>query len=195
MKHLILFIILLKTILASMGCTYATPYNGFKPGDDVKMGEVNTYTQEFESVYKSLPSSATKYSYRIVQSMDDLAYLGPNIIGVCWWRSDGTRDIQYDRTWWSKLTDLQKKDLVFHERGHCALSRYHRCDDISAGVKSIMYPGMADDWSLSITGRFDYLEAELFNQANQSINNCLAERINRQYNGDVVFMDVVDNGK
>lgn len=149
MKYLILFMILLRPDLALMGCTYATPIDTFKPGDDVKMAEVNVHTQEFEEAYKNY-SSIVKYQYQIRQSMDDLAYLGSSVIGVCWWRADGTRDIQYDRTWWKTLTDLQKKELVFHERGHCALSRCHRCDDIATGVQSIMYPFIANDWSLSI---------------------------------------------
>ena len=70
--------------------------------------------------------------------------------------------IIFNTLFWSILDDLDKEKLVFHELGHCILSRDHlddqRADD---RCKSIMHSGQvcSDDYSLET--RQTYLD-ELF---------------------------------
>jgi hypothetical protein len=55
---------------------------------------------------------------------------GSTILGQCNTSGNGEKTVIIDAFSWSRLTDLQKEFLVFHELGHCALGRTH--DDSSS---------------------------------------------------------------
>lgn len=45
--------------------------------------------------------------------------------GVCYTYSDGTKEIIIRKSFWDTAGAIQKRVLVFHELGHCALGRSH----------------------------------------------------------------------
>lgn len=179
------------------------------PDDSSRLIELNSYMIAFNNAYSYYAASpqtrlvdsssliAVKYSGNVPQSFDDLSYLGPSVIGVCYRRGNGSRDIQYDRSWWNQLSSIQRKELVFHESGHCLLTRSHRCGTININndIPSIMYPSIWDTQSLSYNGSFnmfDFMSVELFDRRFQLINDCPTATLNHKLindNGDIAQPD------
>lgn len=147
--------------------------------------------------YSGLNKVATRFqSQPIVFTVADLSSMGEGVAGVCWYMGNGTRNIQYDRDWYSSLSELQRKQIVYHENGHCQLSRDHRCSAVNAGgdIFSIMYPIIQSNEELSeslgLGGYFDtvlnYLELELFLKSNQNTDDCSPAKSDiANENGDV----------
>lgn len=125
-----------------------------------------------------------------------------NVVGVCFVRSDGSRDIIYDTEWWDKLSTLQRKELIYHENGHCQLSRSHRCSAINGnGHKGMMYPALHQTYELNRTLPiddeyysifFNYIKLELFSRQNQSINDC-TNSSTIESDGDRVMIDTYED--
>lgn len=213
-------LLILPLVLFAVGCGSSGsnappdvgPPTGPIPPDDLpRIEQMQTSIDEFNSTYSyfaanpsqlsGLPGSgiAVKYSGSIPQRFDDLAYLGTNVIGVCWYRGNGTRDIQYDRGWWDKLSPIQRRVLVAHEMGHCTLSRAHRCSDVFTGysIKSFMYPSIEatatlDFYSTNKIGSnyiFDLLGIELFDKYFQGANDCPTATVKSSKLEDVPHID------
>lgn len=189
------------------------------PDDSAALSEINQLTNGFESrylTYKQMTQGTNLFNFGyllggnntaikhqsnpIPFTIIDLQSVGfaTGVVGVCWYRSDGTRDIQYDREWWGSLGTFQKKSLVFHENGHCQLSRDHRCSSINnGGDKSIMYPSLqSEDHLSSLWGsqttygywayELHYKEIELFSASSQSFDDCPTSALHKvNTNGDV----------
>lgn len=57
--------------------------------------------------------------------------------GVCFSYSDGTKEVIIKKSFWDTASIIQKRILIFHELGHCALGRSH--DDETVEHKGIVY--------------------------------------------------------
>lgn len=218
------FIILLS-VLFTVGCAVG---DGFKPSDDLpflptptqpgdseKIVEANVYTNSFHA-YLEYFNSITETihgrefgphnrvivfsSTRIPFEFIDLSGAGfsDNTIGVCWYLGNGARYIQYDRESWEELSPIQRESLVFHENGHCKLSRDHRCSFINSdNFSSIMYPSLhitseleapvGDGSTFWTQSRSKFLLLELFDSKAQYIDDCSTSIIKHHVtpNGDV----------
>lgn len=72
-------------------------------------------------------------------SLDEMSKFIPGSAGVC----VGGSLVVIRGDYWLTLTDDQKKFLVYHELGHCALGEAHRADIGTDGCPtSIMYPSV-----------------------------------------------------
>lgn len=173
------------------------------PQDPIKVEELNNILLEFNTDYNyhynqidgtdmfgfilgPSHTSARWSKGNLPQGFADLQdshyKFGVNVVGVCFWRHDGSRDIIYDNEWWNKLTMLQKKELVYHENGHCQFNRAHRCSSINNnGDKGIMNPYLHQNSQLNrvlpidheyYSLFFNYIKLELFSKQNQKINDC-----------------------
>lgn len=72
------------------------------------------------------------------------------IAAVCS-RSNSVPKITVRRTFWDNVNDSMKKELIFHELGHCILNRGHDSTfQQSGGPTSIMFPNVFEisdsDW-------------------------------------------------
>ncbi|MCK4500259.1 hypothetical protein KAU11_07165 [Candidatus Babeliales bacterium] len=82
---------------------------------------------------------------------------------------DGTKrweiEILIDPKRWETLPELNRKSLIYHELGHCLLSRQHDDTLISFDLGMIRSSIMNNDsaWTLNGTERDDYYLNELFN--------------------------------
>lgn len=69
------------------------------------------------------------------------SYLSGQLIGQCTITETGARIVEVDANYWSKATDSQKEETIFHELGHCAMGLGHNAEKNSDGCPvSIMYP-------------------------------------------------------
>jgi hypothetical protein len=114
-----------------------------------------------------------------------------NVIGICWYRWNGSRDIQYDINWWNKLTETQKRFVVYHENGHCQLTLRHNCRKLSSGFVDLMYPFLPSDEYLTNRtpsgnrlNNMDYMELGLFH-INKEIVPCVSGEKIHHKNGDI----------
>ncbi len=133
MKFIIPFILSCVLILFFQSC--GTPLDPKVPTRriiTITDPTFHSYIQEFEHYYgKSVSEIPIGF-----------ADLDPKFAGTCT-RSimAGTANNSYiaisyisiDRTYWYKLSDYQRINLIFHELGHCALNKKHVPSD-SVGV-------------------------------------------------------------
>ncbi len=70
----------------------------------------------------------------------NLGLISPGAIGVCYYLAK-PRAILINESFWNNASDIEKEMVIFHELGHCALSRMHTT---SIGPwrnrMSLMYP-------------------------------------------------------
>lgn len=75
--------------------------------------------------------------------------------------SEGTPRIVVDRDTWSVMSDVSRREVIFHEMGHCVLGRDHTTDHLADNCPvSIMNPSPVGDWCRNAHGS-EY-EKELF---------------------------------
>ncbi len=87
-----------------------------------------------------------------------------NIVGQCLHYTDGHKEIWIDENYWTRLTELEKEYLMFHELGHCVLNRGHDNTTNSIGIcQSIMQDGTGHCIRRYNTNTRDALIDELFN--------------------------------
>lgn len=80
-------------------------------------------------------------------------------VGVC---NTLTKRVDISYAYWNRITKIQRKALIFHELGHCALNRghYNRTRTQSDCPISIMHSNTLDDFCL--TYYWKQYEKELF---------------------------------
>lgn len=201
------FLSMILILVISVGCGLKIPDLSKKnnpkpidPQDITRMNNVQIYTNMFENefnYYQNNPislygwdlggvnSSLRFQTSSIIYRFADLQSEGfaSGVVAVCWYRGDGTRDIEYDREWYDALTSLRRKAVVYHENGHCQLSRSHRCGAVNSDrMIGLMYPIIPQETYLGgvIEGIedehykyvFNYLTLEFFAKSSQNINDC-----------------------
>ncbi len=160
MKYLFIFLILV------CGCAKISQE------DKQRMGEAYEITKLFEQDYQAR-SEIPRYRQGIIRFVfTDLSKEGDRVAGLCWYLHSG-RLIQYDRKIWDELDYYERLNLVYHENGHCQLSREHRCSLNEWNIYSIMYPTLHG--SNYIKNNLDFLKEELFSKLNKDYNDCTGE--------------------
>lgn len=76
-----------------------------------------------------------------------------NVVGLC---QGNTRDIQILKSFWDKANNLRRKQLMFHELGHCVLGRPHVQDYLSIMLPSLMSDGKFMVHEISLTHELFY---------------------------------------
>lgn len=129
---------------------------------------VKGYVDGFEAFYKRDVS-------RISITFGDK--LPKDAVGVCY----GRTDVVLENAYWGRATDLQRKALVWHELGHCAMGWGHD-DTIEANQcpSSFMYPFVMGDYCL----------ADIFNEMGIKTVMDLGKNIGNSEDNTNVFIDV-----
>lgn len=95
---------------------------------------VEIYKNDFEHETLRNADSIT------IELVDNLYSNNPEIIGYCY-RTEHLIKIRHD--FWINADPLSRKAVVYHELGHCLLSRSHRDDLLSDNCpKSLMNAGL-----------------------------------------------------
>jgi len=86
-----------------------------------------------------------------------------NVLGQCQYNSTSPRRVIIDQAFWNSATTLQKEFVIFHELGHCYLSRSHDDEKNNNGTcKSMMQSGTTNcRFNYTQNSRATYLD-ELF---------------------------------
>ncbi len=86
------------------------------------------------------------------------------VVGQCAQHNHNPNKVTVDQEFWMSASDLYKEFIVFHELGHCYLTRGHLDDAYPNGqCLSIMRSGLGDCWDVyNGRTRKNYLD-ELFN--------------------------------
>ena len=86
-----------------------------------------------------------------------------NVVGQCSYNADEPRRVLIDRAYWRRASDLEREMVVFHELGHCFLSRGHLDEADSEGnCLSIMHSGTSGcNLNYATNSRDEFLD-ELF---------------------------------
>lgn len=58
----------------------------------------------------------------------------PEAVGVCYRNSDGTRIATISRFGWESYGECQRRELIYHELGHCLLNLKHSENGIMSPV-------------------------------------------------------------
>lgn len=88
-----------------------------------------------------------------------------NVLGVCY-TAGKRRWIRISSEWWSEMTDVYKRQLIFHEYGHCGLTRPHydeAFEDNGKTYYSIMTTYISFGYDKKVTQEWPVLVEELFN--------------------------------
>ncbi|MHA1676038.1 MAG: hypothetical protein ACTSU6_02555 [Candidatus Njordarchaeales archaeon] len=82
-------------------------------------------------------------------------------VGVCRSYSRGYREIHVDPTYWAKISEKQRINLIFHELGHCSLNLDHDYQILGDGCpNSFMYKSISDNFCLD--KYYDHYIEEMF---------------------------------
>jgi hypothetical protein len=86
-----------------------------------------------------------------------------NVAGVCSTNNRGLRHITIDQKFWNRSGHYTREMIVFHELGHCILSRGHKEDAFDNGVcQSIMRSGSGGCFDAYRLNTREYFLDELF---------------------------------
>ena len=87
---------------------------------------VDPALQPLVDEYKSLAEKQNiKFTHEVSVGFTDINH--KEIVGLCHYGED-FREIDIDQEYFNKITDLQKRELVFHELTHCYCLRKHDFD-------------------------------------------------------------------
>lgn len=127
--------ILIATLFFLFGCQSEEPLvtdYGVFPGYYKNFDrEFHLFVSEFEA---DAASNLTSYDASDVNSIEivDGPFQGfteqqnKTIVGVCYTYSNGATSVEIKKSYWQKITDSEKKFLIYHELGHCVLNRGHK---------------------------------------------------------------------
>lgn len=91
--------------------------------------EVEEYVNEF--IQRGLATNNDHYSFLedsfINIDFEDESYFEGNIVGVCDYDEE---KISLRKKYWDNITISERKELLFHELGHCWLHQDHRPNSI-----------------------------------------------------------------
>lgn len=126
-------LLVLSTLLLS-ACGAALP--GTEQNDPRTIVGVDPAFQSYVSSYVADKHAPLAYDIPIQFSAQS-----GTTVAVCTRWSNGYRQIQVDPTFWNSYSATKRKEVIYHELGHCDLNRDHNTEVDSYGIpKSIMYP-------------------------------------------------------
>lgn len=126
------------------------------------------YKNEF--ILSANKNKAKLDSREILISFDDQHQLTDTQLGLCSHNPGGVSKIIIKRRYWDTTSIYDRRQLIFHELGHCWLDLKHDNEFLSNGVEaSLMY---FKHINISRYNRFtsDYYETQLFSKYLQKIN-------------------------
>lgn len=100
-----------------------------------------------------------------VSMVPTLDKLGSNVVGVCYRNVDGsgTPRVEISEEYWIRMDTDAREELMFHELGHCVITRGHRGSvDASGFPLSVMNPFIFSSYHY-LQNYHNYMY-ELFNQ-------------------------------
>ena len=88
-----------------------------------------------------------------------------DVIGQCAYNANAPSKVTIDSPYWNRSDDFEKEFVVFHELGHCILTRDHLDESNGEGhCLSIMHSGLGDcEFTYNSANRDTYLD-ELFSR-------------------------------
>ena len=119
------------------------------------------YVQKWNSLYPDHLANEVSIKF------DDLSKYSDSkgtVVGLCSYDDNGDV-VSVDPTFWNKVLDYTREELMFHELGHCVLGLKHNCSLKPDGTPvSVMYPYV---FELS-----DTTESYYFNELKTDQSNC-----------------------
>ena len=89
----------------------------------------STYVAEFESTGKAIYGTSDFSIGDIPINFGDTT--NDAFDGVCIEYSGGDKEIIIKESWWNSADTSQRKEMIFHELGHCRLGREHTSETFS----------------------------------------------------------------
>lgn len=122
----------------------------------------------FESYVNEFSQYAKKYNKVIDTSNLSIEFgetkeEGEDVVGLCYtYENSKDKEIVLDKEFWDSTNEIKRKELLFHELGHCILDKRHDKTIINppGRPKSIMYPYVISTYW--IENYFEEYIAELF---------------------------------
>lgn len=122
------------------------------------LGQFSSYVQSFEQV-----SAEHGRNVEVTDLIVKLADLpDPRERGVCEIATGQTPVIIIDINHWNNATESDREQLMFHELGHCVLTRYHNNGTLPGGIPSSVMNSFRIADVIYDTNHDHYME-ELFN--------------------------------
>lgn len=149
MKFIELYIFILSCLM--VGCISCSSFKTM----DIK--PIDAEFDQHVSKYEDLKVETLKVKMK--NNISILFHSLPSpTIGICYWISNGSREIYIDPGFWFAPTtsELDRELLIFHELGHCDLDRGH------SDPLSIMEPYHIGGLEYSLD--LNYYRSELFNE-------------------------------
>lgn len=118
MKEVIFFV----TLITLVSCIYRESEVEVSPNTDID--------SSLESYLTSFEEEAAQRGYHInIEDLDLVSHIAPidqnNVAGTCHYSSQYPNRITIDEDFWNSASHLMREMVVFHELGHCVLSRGH----------------------------------------------------------------------
>lgn len=136
MKEVLFFF----SLITIVSCSYVEPEMD-EVDHNVTESALDFYLDEFEyqAALRGFSIDLDKLGLEtVIERIDD-----GNVAGTCHYSSRYPNRVTINKAFWEKATDLMREMVVFHELGHCVLSRGHREDATADGIcLSIMQSGL-----------------------------------------------------
>lgn len=100
--------------------------------------ETRLLVEEFESTFDVHAQSV------IVRIVDHIPDGDEDTVGLCETRNNEAPRIYLLKSWWASAAPSMRKQLVFHESGHCLSNLEHDNSEVDWRKKSIMNEKMVD---------------------------------------------------
>ena len=92
----------------------------------------SSYIEDFESTAKRVYGASSFSIGDIPVNFGDTT--NDEFDGVCIEYSGGKKEVIVKESWWNSADSLQRKQMIFHELGHCRLGREHNSETIQTGA-------------------------------------------------------------
>lgn len=121
-----------------------------------------SYFESFENEAQLRGFSYDLNALRVTGSIESIDEQG--VAGVCQYGSH-IHDVTIDINFWNNASQRLREFVVFHELGHCVLSRGHTETQFNNGIcRSIMRSGLGDCRDAYISDNRNYYLNELFSE-------------------------------
>ena len=155
--HSRLLILILTVVTTSLACE-----------QDDQLLEISVVEPELQPYFLEFQAEAAERGISITAAFADISaeivdISDDDVIGQCRYSSARPNEVRIDQAFWNRASETSREHVVFHELGHCYLSRDHKeARTLDGTCVSIMASGRGDCTLLySSSTREAYLD-ELF---------------------------------
>lgn len=120
---------------------------------------------EFQGIVTEFNLEATKQSRSAAENLIiEFGETSNQYAGATCYSNNGTPRITVNKMTWDAFSDQSRKEMIFHEMGHCVLNREHTTDRYTEDncPKSIMHKSPVGEWCENAHS-LDY-QTELFSK-------------------------------